>query len=131
MHLRCSQQMIIVIIATIDIIVHIDNVDKNTSSPSRCQLYGSGVRHFKVSGGVPSPPEQTPGNWFKNQKARWIINIQKKQYIYIYIYIYNYVYMNIYIYTHIHLCTYVYIDIYIYIYIYRERERDIDIDIDR
>ena len=39
---------------------------------SRCQLHGLGVRHFKVSGGVPSPPEQPPGNWFKNQKVRRI-----------------------------------------------------------
>ena len=26
--------------------------------PGRCQLHGLGVRHFNVSGGVPSPPEQ-------------------------------------------------------------------------
>ena len=30
--------------------------------PGRCQLHGLGVRHFKVSGGVPSPPEQPQPN---------------------------------------------------------------------
>ena len=31
-------------------------------NPGRCQLHGLGVRHFKVSGGVPSPPEQPQPN---------------------------------------------------------------------
>ena len=31
-------------------------------NPDRCQLHGLGVRHFKVSGGVPSPPEQRQPN---------------------------------------------------------------------
>ena len=31
---------------------------KTKNTPGRCQLCGLRVRHFKVSGGVPSPPEQ-------------------------------------------------------------------------
>ena len=56
-------------------------------NPSRCQLYGLGVRHFKVSGGVPSPPEQPPGNRFKNLNGRLAESKRKKERIYIYIYI--------------------------------------------
>ena len=37
---------------------------------SCCQLYRLGVRHFKISGGVPSSPEQPPGNRFKNSNGR-------------------------------------------------------------
>ena len=53
----------------------------------RCQLYGLGVRRFKVSGGAPSPPEQTPGSGqeLEGKLRRVKRKTNKSCYIYIYI----------------------------------------------
>ena len=65
-------------------------------NPDRCQVYGLRVRHFKVSGGAPSPPEkpQLVLDW----KIR---GVKQTRNVYIYIYIYMY--------THIHTHMYVYV----------------------
>ena len=76
---------------------------------SRCQLYGLGVRHFKVSGGVPSPPEQPPRNRFKNFNERLA---ESKQQIYIHTLIttalslFLSLSLSIYIYIHTYNITY-------------------------
>ena len=85
-------------------------------NPGRCQVHGLGVRHFKVSGGVPSPPEQPKPNGrlseskIKQKKTCLIIEYVSAgsayaesaygQYtnVYIYIYIYTYIERDIYIY---------------------------------
>ena len=78
-------------------------------------ISGLGVRHFEVSGGVPSPPEQPPGNRFKQLSGRLAESKTNKRYIHIH--------LNIQIPYYTYVCVY----IYIYIYIYIERERCIGI----
>ena len=50
------------------------------SDSSRRQLHGLGVRHFKVSGGVPSPPGQNKGRLVQEPEGSLDHQLSKNKY---------------------------------------------------